>query len=242
MDTQELVSYLDELLFSSSRPRYKIQTLEKKKEFSAEKNEQIYSELVASITKYQVPELSLYRISLFLFTEWTEVNEFKNFSAGLKTAFITNLLDVLYDCKMYKHITNCRVEKPTSQELILSPTNSSKSNLDFPINTIFENSDSLDIEEYDSSKELLSELEEKRVAVFTEYVDEVRRLLRRGVIESLKYSSEIVISDDELSIISLFCSVNNCVFVPVIAFEGFPFTLANWVLVKIVVGTVKLLV
>ena len=47
---------------------------------------------------------------------------------------------------------------------------------------------------------------------------------------------------DELSIISLFCSVNNCVFVPVIAFEGFPFTLANWVLVKIVVGTVKLLV
>lgn len=202
-DTMRLsvLKRVDELLFSSSRPRYKIQTLEKKKEFSAEKNEQIYSELVASITKYQVPELSLYRISLFLFTEWTEVNEFKNFSAGLKTAFITNLLDVLYDCKMYKHITNCRVEKPTSQELILSPTNSSKSNLDFPINTIFENSDSLDIEEYDSSKELLSELEEKRVAVFTEYVDEVRPLLRRGVIESLKYSSDFKLANEDLSII-----------------------------------------
>ena len=202
-DTMRLsvLKRVDELLFSSSRPRYKIQTLEKKKEFSAEKNEQIYSELVASITKYQVPELSLYRISLFLFTEWTEVNEFKNFSAGLKTAFITNLLDVLYDCKMYKHITNCRVEKPTSQELILSPTNSSKSNLDFPINTIFENSDSLDIEEYNSSQELLSELEEKRVAVFTEYVDEVRPLLRRGVIESLKYSSDFKLANEDLSII-----------------------------------------
>ena len=202
-DTMRLsvLKRVDELLFSSSRPRYKIQTLEKKKEFSAEKNEQIYSELVASITKYQVPELSLYRISLFLFTEWTEVNEFKNFSAGLKTAFITNLLDVLYDCKMYKHVTNCRVEKPTSQELILSPTNSSKSNLDFPINTIFENSDSLDIEEYNSSQELLSELEEKRVAVFTEYVDEVRPLLRRGVIESLKYSSDFKLANEDLSII-----------------------------------------
>jgi ATP-dependent Clp protease ATP-binding subunit ClpA len=202
-DTMRLsvLKRVDELLFSSSRPRYKIQTLEKKREFSAEKNEQIYSELVASITKYQVPELSLYRISLFLFTEWTEVNEFKNFSVGLKTAFITNLLDVLYDCKMYKHITNCRLEKPTSQELILSPTNSSKSNLDFPINTIFENSDSLDIEEYDSSQELLSELEEKRVAVFTEYVDEVRPLLRRGVIESLKYSSDFKLANEDLSII-----------------------------------------
>jgi hypothetical protein len=102
---------------------------------------------------------------------------------------------------MYKHITNCRVEKPTSQELILSPTNSSKSNLDFPINTIFENSDSLDIEEYDSSQELLSELEEKRVAVFTEYVDEVRPLLRRGVIESLKYSSDFKLANEDLSII-----------------------------------------
>jgi ATP-dependent Clp protease ATP-binding subunit ClpA len=192
---------VDELLFSSSRPRYKVQTLEKRKEFSAEKNETIYSELVSSITKYQVPELSLYRISLFLFTEWTEVSELKNFSTGLKTAFITNLLDVLYDCKMYRHICNCRLEKPRNEELILSTTNSLKSNLDFPITKIFENSDSIDIEEYESSQELLSELEEKRVAVFTEYVDEVKPLLRRGVIESLKYSSDFKLANEDLSII-----------------------------------------
>jgi ATP-dependent Clp protease ATP-binding subunit ClpA len=192
---------VDELLFSSSRPRYKVQTLEKRKEFSSEKNEKIYSELVASITKYEVPELSLYRISLFLFTEWTEVNELKNFSLGLKTAFITNLLDVLYDCKMYRHICNFRLEKPKNEDITLSIPNSFKSNLDFPINTLFENNDSIDIEQYDSSQELLSELEEKRVAVFTEYVDEVKPLLRRGVIESLKYSSDFKLANEDLSII-----------------------------------------
>ena len=192
---------VDELLFSSSRPRYKVQTLEKRKEFSSEKNENIYSDLVASITKYEVPELSLYRISLFLFTEWTEVNELKNFSLGLKTAFITNLLDVLYDCKMYRHICNFRLEKPKNEDITLSIPNSFKSNLDFPINTLFENNDSIDIEQYDSSQELLSELEEKRVAVFTEYVDEVKPLLRRGVIESLKYSSDFKLANEDLSII-----------------------------------------
>jgi len=192
---------VDELLFSSSRPRYKVQTLEKRKEFSSEKNEKIYSELVASITKYEVPQLSLYRISLFLFTEWTEVNELKNFSLGLKTAFITNLLDVLYDCKMYRHISNFRLEKPKNEDITLSIPNSFKSNLDFPINTLFENNDSIDIEQYDSSQELLSELEEKRVAVFTEYVDEVKPLLRRGVIESLKYSSDFKLANEDLSII-----------------------------------------
>ena len=192
---------VDELLFSSSRPRYKVEILEKLTEFSAEKNEKIYSELVSSITKYQVPELSLYRISLFLFTEWTEVSELKNFSIGLKTAFVTNLLDVLYDCKMYKHICNFRLQKPKSEELILSTNNSLKSNLDFPINPMFENSDSIDLEEYNSSQELLSELEEKRVAVFTEYVDEVKPLLRRGVIESLKYSSDFKLANEDLSII-----------------------------------------
>ena len=192
---------VDELLFSSSRPRYKVQTLERGKEFSAEKNEKIYSDLITSITKSQIPDLSLYRISLFIFTEWTEVSELKTFSMGLKTAFLTNLLDVLYDCKMYKHICNRRAEKPKSEELILSNSNPIKSNLDFPINTLLENSDSIDIEEYESSQELLSELEEKRVAVFTEYVDEVKPLLRRGVIESLKYSSDFKLANEDLSII-----------------------------------------
>ena len=254
---------VDELLFSSSRPRYKIKTIEKIKEFSFEKNEEIYSEIVQSITDFEVPELSLYRISLFLFIEWTEVSEFKRFSSGLKTAFLGNLLDVLADCKMNKHILELREKGLNAdkylygnyskvidtvidtiidtdaqdlnvididvQDLNVIDTDAqdlneelsapiitinppiplpitpsitlSNSLLDFPRNTLLEYSDSIDLEESNSRTELLSELEEKRVAVFTEYVDEVKPLLRRGVVESLKYSSDFKLANEDLSII-----------------------------------------
>jgi ATP-dependent Clp protease ATP-binding subunit ClpA len=55
-----------------------------------------------------------------------------------------------------------------------------------------------DIESYEESFEILSELEEKRIEVFKEFLKELKPILRKGVIESLKFSSEIKISDTEL--------------------------------------------
>lgn len=189
---------VDELLFSSSKPRYRVQTFERKTELSEEKNEDIYENLLTSISTYQVPSLSLYRISLFLFTEWTEAKELKRFTAGLKASFVNNLLDILYDSKMYQHICQIREQTIENEELIVF-----NSGLDFC---------EKDIEEYQKSTELLSELEEKRILVFSEYVEDLKPILRRGVIESLKYSSDFKLSNDDLtniySLLGFFSSQN----------------------------------
>lgn len=209
---------VDELLFSSSRPRFKIQTLERTREFSSEKNKSIYSDLVVSITTNEIPKLSLYRISLFLFTEWIEVRELKKLSPGLRTAFVDNLLNVLKDSKMYAHICKHREEISLNKQLNLGNPNQSNSNTELvlrsttddfalksstqlALNPSLESSDSIDLEEYESSQELLSELEEKRVAVFSEYLDDLKPLLRKGVIESLKYSSDFKLANEDLAII-----------------------------------------
>ena len=176
---------VDELLFSSSKPRYKTITAERKTDLSPEKNKEIYSDLLGSIGNYVVPSLSLYRISLFLFTEWIEANEFRKFSLGLKSSFINNLLDILYDSYMYEHICEIRDQTAGIHELTIF-----NSRLDYC---------STDIEGYNKTTEQLSELEEKRIIVFKEYIEDLKPLLRKGVIESLKYSSDFKISNNDLT-------------------------------------------
>jgi ATP-dependent Clp protease ATP-binding subunit ClpA len=58
-----------------------------------------------------------------------------------------------------------------------------------------------DVETYEETFEVLSELEEKRIEVFKEYLIDLKPILRKGVVESLKYSSEIQVSESELSTI-----------------------------------------
>ena len=176
---------VDELLFSSSKPRYRVQTLERKTELSPLKNQDIYTDLLTAISTYQIPTLSLYRISLFLFTEWTEAKEFKKFTPSLKSSFVNNLVDIVYDSDMYYHIYQIREQTLENQELIVF-----NSGDDF-----YEN----DIEEYENRIELLSELEEKRILVFSEYIEDLRPMLRRGIVESLKYSSDFKLSNDDLT-------------------------------------------
>ena len=60
---------------------------------------------------------------------------------------------------------------------------------------------SSDVEQYEETFEVLSELEEKRIEVFKDFLGELKPLLRKGIVESLKYSSEVSVSDPELSTI-----------------------------------------
>ena len=159
---------VDELLFSSTKPRYKIQTADKNADLSADKNIEIYSDVLVSISGYRIPSISLYRISLFLFTEWTQAKEFKKFSPGLKTTFLENLLEVLYDSRMYEHICELREQIDINDEII---------SLYNPMDYCLE-----DIEEYEKTTELLSELEEKRIIVFQEYLEDLKPILRKGII------------------------------------------------------------
>lgn len=176
---------VDELLFSSNKPRFITKTVKKFTELSVNKNLQIYKELVVSIEDGKLPNLSLYRISLFLFEEWMEGEEYNLLIPLFKSIYFTDLTNIIKEFGMYSYICNKR-KVITGNSLLFSSSN------DF-----YEK----DIETFEQTFEILSELEQKRVEVFKEYLSDLKPVLRKGVVESLKYSSEIIISDTELSII-----------------------------------------
>jgi ATP-dependent Clp protease ATP-binding subunit ClpA len=58
-----------------------------------------------------------------------------------------------------------------------------------------------DIEAYEETYEVLSELEATRIEVFKDFLAELKPVFRKGIVESLKCSSEVLMSDSELSTI-----------------------------------------
>jgi ATP-dependent Clp protease ATP-binding subunit ClpA len=176
---------VDELLFSSSKPRSITKTLKRIQNLSSEKNYEIYQELTEDINSGVQPTLSTYRISLFLFGEWLEGEQFNFLTAGFKDKYFSDLAQVFEDTKMSDYICTMR------QEIGNNPVSVSISH-DFCES---------DVEFYEETFEILSELEEKRIGVFNDFVNELKPILRKGIVESLKYSSEISVSDDELTTI-----------------------------------------
>ena len=64
-----------------------------------------------------------------------------------------------------------------------------------------ENFNKIDSEITNEKIEILSELEEKRINIFKNYLNDLKPLIRKGILESLKYSSQLSISNEELSLI-----------------------------------------
>jgi ATP-dependent Clp protease ATP-binding subunit ClpA len=174
---------VDELLFSSSKPRYVTKTVRKIESLSSQKNQQIYNEVASDINEDISPKLSIYRISLFLFGEWLEGDEFKFLVPIFKDKYFSDLAGICKNFGMYNYLCNFR-------------SNLSKDPVRFSVEKDFCEAD---VENYEQTFEVLSELEEKRIEVFKEYLSDLKPILRRGIVESLKYSSEITISDSELS-------------------------------------------
>ena len=175
---------VDELLFSSSKPRSMTKIVRKRKDLSPAKNHEIYGELVSDLNRARMATLSTYRISLFIFYEWTEGQKF-NFTQSFKEEYFADIAEVLHASDMYSYI--CQTRQTVGHDPLLFS----------PLNDFFEE----DIEAYEETFEVLSELEEKRIEVFKEFLVDLKPVLRRGIIESLKYSSEIKISEKELSTI-----------------------------------------
>ena len=174
---------VDELLFSSSKPRYITKTVKKIESLSPQKNQQIYNEVASNINDDIDPKLSVYRISLFLFGEWLEGDEFKFLVPIFKDKYFSDLAGICKNFGMYDYLCNFR-------------SNLNKDPVRFSVEKDFCETD---VENYEQTFEVLSELEEKRIEVFKEYLSDLKPILRRGIVESLKYSSEITISDSELS-------------------------------------------
>jgi ATP-dependent Clp protease ATP-binding subunit ClpA len=176
---------VDELLFSSSKPRSITKTVKRSNELSIAKNNEIYTEIATTINKKNIPAVSLYRISLFLFGEWLEGDEFTFLTPTLKNKYFSDLTNIFQEFQMYSYLIKLRKNSLTNPLLLLS----GKDFLD------------TDIEEYAQNFEVLSELEEIRIDVFKDFLTDFKPILRKGIVESLKYSSELSLTESELSTI-----------------------------------------
>jgi len=173
---------VDDLLFSSNKPRFVMKSIQKVDDLSIDKNQEIYSNLASSIIDGSIPTLSVYRISLFLFVDWIEAGEHKLLIPGAKEMYFNDLSNRIYYFGMYSYILNLK------REVCLPFVNED----DF-----YEK----DIEVVEQKTEVLSELEAKRIEVFKEYVSGLKPILRRGLVESLQFTSKIDLSANELKLI-----------------------------------------
>ena len=173
---------VDELLFSSSKPRKITKTVVKRKNLSVTRNLQITTDILNAITDRTPLKLSLYRISLFLFHEYIEGDEYNFLTEKFKPRYFAEIKSIMNMTNMVSYMSHIRKEMNNNPALCLTET-------DFHIS---------DIEEYEETFEILSELEEKRIEVFEDFIGELKPVLRRGIVESLKYSSEVEVSEKEM--------------------------------------------
>jgi ATP-dependent Clp protease ATP-binding subunit ClpA len=176
---------VDDLLFSSNNPRSIIKPIRKIRDLSIEKNEQIYAEIEKNQKTLNSANLSVYRISLFLYHDWFNVSTLTELQEVKYKAHLSHLTKTANQFGMYSYLCNLR------ENLIQDPFSYSREK-DF-----YEE----DIENYEESFEILSELEEKRIDIFKDFLKDLKPLLRKGIIESLKCSSEIQITEKDLTTI-----------------------------------------
>ena len=176
---------VDELLFSSNKPRSVVRTVRKIADLSEEKNLEIYEGLTTDINNFILPTLSVYRLSIFLFGEILEAETFNFLSPKFKSDYFKDLFKVFNETGMYDYI--CQVRN----EVGVNPIS---------VSVIYDFCEE-DVELYEQTFEILSELEENRVNIFNDFVNELQPILRKGLVQSLKYSSEVQVTDDELTTI-----------------------------------------
>ena len=180
-----ILTRVDELLFSSTKSRSITKVIDKIKNLSAEKNNAIYKKFTEDLNNGLPINLSIYRISLFFFGEWMEGERLNRLTKPLKDQFMMNLATVAYRHNIYDYL----VEKRNDDEgglIILNSVN------DFI---------SEDVEQYEESFDALSELEVIRIDVVKDFLTNFKPILRKGIVESLKYSSDLALTETEMSTI-----------------------------------------
>jgi ATP-dependent Clp protease ATP-binding subunit ClpA len=220
---------VDELLFSSSKARTGVRTIRSIRSLSIQKNGMIYRsicrelEAVAVASKRTIGSsmvpmshtaaLSVYRVSLFLFVE----NQ-KNLEASFEDNLTirTFLLERKIDSKNNEGQACILLNKKTIRIQFLYRLAKFHKDLQcysFVNGMIHLSREGIfgyireddfrpeDVEAYEETYELLSELESTRIEVFKDFLEELKPVFRKGIVESLKCSSEVKISDNELSTI-----------------------------------------
>jgi ATP-dependent Clp protease ATP-binding subunit ClpA len=178
----------DQLLFASTNARSINRTVLKIDDLTGPKNYAILGDMMLDENNNvdvinRKPELSAYRISLFLYSCWTDLNE--EFRLCSREELFWPLVRMTKALGATQHMSWVR-EDIEGDCCIYSRE------YDFCDE---------DIERYVESYELLSELEEVRIEVFKEFLKELKPLLRKGMVQSLKYSSEVPMNDGEMELV-----------------------------------------
>ena len=179
-----VLKHVDDLLFSATTPRTDHRVIKKVRNLSSEKNIEILNSEFSFDTFY-APDLSIYRISLFLFAVWVEGDEFNLTREEYKEKYFLTVTTVFSALKMHTYL--CKVREIAGRNSIYFLK--------------IDDFCPIDVEAYEENFEIISELEETRIEVFQEFLLDLKPVLRKGVIESLKYSSHVDLSEYELSAI-----------------------------------------
>jgi ATP-dependent Clp protease ATP-binding subunit ClpA len=176
---------VDDLLFSSSNIRTIIKPVKKFKSLSSKKNESICENIQNRIDSDLIFDLSVYRISLMLFNEIIQQENVKLFEENPSDLISEGKINDKTALQFMSYLRKIRKATLENQFAFSAEKDFCEE----------------DIEEYEESFEVLSELEEKRIDVFKDFLKDLKPLLRKGIIESLKSSSEIQVSEKDLSTI-----------------------------------------
>ena len=179
-----ILKRVDDILFASSNVRVDTKRRRLIKNLSPSKNEEIYTKVINNnINKKKSNDLSIYRISVFLYGEWLEGERLNFFtSISVKNQFFKELNHIIHESNIYDYLSNVR-------SLLFKNILSFSREKDFLEE---------DIESFEETIELLSELEEKRIEVFKDFARNFRPIIRKGIIDSLKCSSKITLTEKEL--------------------------------------------
>ena len=168
---------VDQLLFSSTHIRSVLRPVQRIKDLSSEKNELIFEQMESEMPSPDSINLSVYRISLFLYVTWLEDD--------FLTKKQKHIVEMFSQSRIFEYLSDLR------NRLVADPFCYSREK-DFCVE---------DIEEYEKSFDILSQLEQNRIEIFKDFLKELKPLLRKGMIESLKSSSHIVLSEEDLTTI-----------------------------------------
>ncbi len=175
-----ILTHVDEMLFASTKLENIYKNTKKNRNLSLDKNLIIYKEILNSISKKQLNQYSLYRISLYLLTEWLSAYNSKHLLPSLRINYINRFTNYVRKTKVKKYIEYIRYLKPKAFLLLYYS--------DFLLKDF-------EIIKFRSTK--LSKLDEIRINTVKDFLLKLKPILNKGLINTLIKNSNLELTDLE---------------------------------------------
>ena len=184
-----VLTRVDELLFSSPKATVKTRYFHNIKDLSVEKTTSIFDKMMYKMITDQEEgretieiKPNYYRTSLYLFGNWIQAIE-------------ENRLADLQKLELFDEMSFMSEKTGMYDDLCLMRSEFKRDFIFLDKKAYFHKEDA---ESYEEVYEGLSELETKRIEIVLEFLEGLKPVLQKGIIQSLKYSSQIEMNDQEL--------------------------------------------